>query len=115
MHPMAAGEDNYGLSDDEENDDCLADDDIDDSEVCNIPELSMEQLLIGGTFAGASTFRSFLGRHRLEPLPEEEDSLSVSSSGGGGGGGTGGTDTLVGTTGSVGKQQQQQQRQAGWW
>ncbi|XP_011302252.1 uncharacterized protein PsGEF [Fopius arisanus] len=61
------GEDNYGLS-------LNADDDPDesgDSEDSSLPEITMEQLLGSGSL---SSLRCFLGRRRLEPLPEEEDS-----------------------------------------
>lgn len=63
----ASGEDNYGLN-------LSTDDDHDqesENEDCGMPELSMEQLLGGGTLG---SLRCFLGRRRLEPLPEEEDS-----------------------------------------
>ena len=62
-----SGEDNYGLN-------LSADDEADqesESEDCNLPELNMEQLLGSGSL---SSLRCFLGRRRLEPLPEEEDS-----------------------------------------
>ena len=71
-----------------------------EGEECSLPELSMEQLLgvgAGSTGPVGGSLRSFLGRRRLEPLPEEEDSLSVSSAGGGSTGG--------------GRQAQQ----VGWW
>lgn len=38
---------------------------------CNLSELNMDQLLGSGSL---SSLRCFLGRQRLEPLPEEEDS-----------------------------------------
>ncbi|XP_017886338.1 uncharacterized protein LOC108628736 isoform X2 [Ceratina calcarata] len=63
---VASGEDNYGLN-------LSADDDADqesENEDCNLPELNMEQLLGSGSL---SSLRCFLGRQRLEPLPEEED------------------------------------------
>ncbi|XP_043276149.1 uncharacterized protein PsGEF [Venturia canescens] len=67
------GEDNYGLSlnhDDDDDQDVL-EGDVDD---CDLPELSMDHLL-GGTGGGSlGSLRCFLGRRRLEPLPEEEDS-----------------------------------------
>uniref|UniRef100_A0ABD2XP54 Uncharacterized protein n=1 Tax=Trichogramma kaykai TaxID=54128 RepID=A0ABD2XP54_9HYME len=118
-YSLSHGEDNWGLSDEDElvdEDEILGMDasDIDDSEVCNIPELSMEQLLVGGSFAGASTFRSFLGRHRLEPLLEEEDSLSVSSAGGGNAAGASSATERVNASSPSYKQKQQQQ-QPGWW
>ncbi|XP_029662641.1 uncharacterized protein LOC115235174 [Formica exsecta] len=62
------GEDNYGLN-------LSAEDDADqelENEDCSLPELSMDQLLGGGGSLGS--LRCFLGRRRLEPLPEEEDS-----------------------------------------
>ncbi|XP_076232377.1 protostome-specific GEF [Calliopsis andreniformis] len=62
-----SGEDNYGLN-------LSVDDDADqesESEDCNLPELNMDQLLGSGSL---SSLRCFLGRRRLEPLPEEEDS-----------------------------------------
>ncbi|CAB0039276.1 unnamed protein product [Trichogramma brassicae] len=120
-YSLSHGEDNWGLSDEDElvdEDEILGMDasDIDDSEVCNIPELSMEQLLVGGSFAGASTFRSFLGRHRLEPLLEEEDSLSVSSAGGGNAAGaSNATERVNASSPSYKQKQQQQQQQPGWW
>ncbi|XP_057325089.1 uncharacterized protein LOC130667491 isoform X2 [Microplitis mediator] len=61
------GEDNFGLT-------LNADDDADesgDSEDCNVPEISMDQLLGSSNF---SSLRCFLNRRRLEPLPEEDDS-----------------------------------------
>ncbi|KAK0179867.1 hypothetical protein PV327_005578 [Microctonus hyperodae] len=61
------GEDNYGLS-------LNADDDQDesgDSDDRGLPEINMEQLL---TTNNLSSLRCFLGRRRLEPLLEEEDS-----------------------------------------
>ncbi|XP_014484792.1 PREDICTED: uncharacterized protein LOC106749639 [Dinoponera quadriceps] len=61
------GEDNYGLN-------LSAEDDGDqesENEDCPLPELSMDQLLGGGSL---SSLRCYLGRRRLEPLPEEEDS-----------------------------------------
>ncbi|XP_076386966.1 protostome-specific GEF isoform X1 [Megachile rotundata] len=64
---VASGEDNYGLN-------LSAEDDADqesENEDCNLPELNMDQLLGGGSL---SSLRCFLGRRRLEPLPEEEDS-----------------------------------------
>ncbi|XP_053988238.1 uncharacterized protein LOC128881323 isoform X1 [Hylaeus volcanicus] len=63
----ASGEDNYGLN-------LSAEDDADqesENEDCNLPELNMDQLLGSGSL---SSLRCFLGRRRLEPLPEEEDS-----------------------------------------
>ncbi|XP_023288697.1 uncharacterized protein LOC105696840 [Orussus abietinus] len=59
----ASGEENYGLS-------LNAEDDGDpgSDEDCT---LNMDQLLGMGT---VTTLRSFVGRRRLEPLPEEEDS-----------------------------------------
>ncbi|XP_043254645.1 uncharacterized protein LOC122398629 [Colletes gigas] len=63
----ASGEDNYGLN-------LSVDDDADqesENEDCNLPELNMDQLLGSGSL---SSLRCFLGRRRLEPLPEEEDS-----------------------------------------
>lgn len=62
------GEDNYGLN-------LSAEDDVDqesENEDCSLPELSMDQLLGGSGSLGS--LRCFLGRRRLEPLPEEEDS-----------------------------------------
>ncbi|XP_015431493.1 PREDICTED: uncharacterized protein LOC107187831 [Dufourea novaeangliae] len=62
-----SGEDNYGLN-------LSADDDADqesETEDCNLPELNMDQLLGSGSLG---SLRCFLGRRRLEPLPEEEDS-----------------------------------------
>ncbi|XP_033176569.1 uncharacterized protein LOC100749680 isoform X2 [Bombus impatiens] len=61
------GEDNYGLnlSVEEEVDQESENDD------CNLSELNMDQLLGSGSL---SSLRCFLGRQRLEPLPEEEDS-----------------------------------------
>ncbi|XP_025073110.1 uncharacterized protein LOC105423144 [Pogonomyrmex barbatus] len=62
------GEDNYGLN-------LSAEDDADqesENEDCSLPELSMDQLLGGSGSLGS--LRCFLGRRRLEPLPEEEDS-----------------------------------------
>lgn len=55
------------------NDDDDDDDDADelDSEDCLLPELSIDQLL--GS-ASLSSMKGYLGRRRLEPLPEEEDS-----------------------------------------
>ncbi|XP_011503429.1 PREDICTED: uncharacterized protein LOC105366627 [Ceratosolen solmsi marchali] len=55
-----------------------------ESEECTgLPELSMEHLLGGsipvGSSCGMGPLRSFLGRRRLEPLPEEEDCISVGS------------------------------------
>ncbi|RLU21919.1 hypothetical protein DMN91_006298 [Ooceraea biroi] len=64
----AIGEDNYGLN-------LSVEDDADqesENEDCSLPELSMDQLLGGG--GSLSSLRCFLGRRRLEPLPEEEDS-----------------------------------------
>ncbi|XP_067215938.1 uncharacterized protein PsGEF isoform X2 [Linepithema humile] len=64
----AIGEDNYGLN-------LSVEDDADqesENEDCSLPELSMDQLLGGGGSLGS--LRCFLGRRRLEPLPEEEDS-----------------------------------------
>ncbi|XP_044595390.1 uncharacterized protein LOC123272572 isoform X3 [Cotesia glomerata] len=61
------GEDNYGLT-------LNTDDDADesgDSEDCNVPEISMDQLLGSSNF---SSLRCILNRRRLEPLPEEDDS-----------------------------------------
>ncbi|CAL1677028.1 unnamed protein product [Lasius platythorax] len=61
------GEDNYGLN-------LSAEDDADqesENEDCSLPELSMDQLLGAGSLG---SLRCFLGRRRLEPLPEEEDS-----------------------------------------
>lgn len=49
------------------------DDDADqesENEDCNLSELNMDQLLGSGSL---SSLRCFLGRQRLEPLPEEED------------------------------------------
>ncbi|CAK9810456.1 hypothetical protein ANTPLA_LOCUS6595 [Anthophora plagiata] len=63
---VASGEDNYGLN-------LSTEDDADqesENEDCNLPELNMEQLLGTGSL---SSLRCFLGRRRLEPLPEEED------------------------------------------
>lgn len=60
------GEDNYGLN-------LSVDDDADqesENEDCNLSELNMDQLLGSGSL---SSLRCFLGRQRLEPLPEEED------------------------------------------
>ncbi|CAL7948000.1 unnamed protein product [Xylocopa violacea] len=62
----ASGEDNYGLN-------LSAEDDVDqesEAEECSLPELNMDQLLGSGSL---SSLRCFLGRQRLEPLPEEED------------------------------------------
>ncbi|XP_018368305.1 PREDICTED: uncharacterized protein LOC108764515 [Trachymyrmex cornetzi] len=64
----AIGEDNYGLN-------LSAEDDVDqesENEDCSLPELSMDQLL--GSSGSLGSLRCFLGRRRLEPLPEEEDS-----------------------------------------
>lgn len=50
------------------------DDDADqesENEDCGLPELNMDQLLGSGSLG---SLRCFLGRRRLEPLPEEEDS-----------------------------------------
>ncbi|XP_058791920.1 uncharacterized protein LOC131664652 [Phymastichus coffea] len=91
-----AGEDNYGL-DDEGDEDDNEPDNSGDNDDCGLPELTMEQLLGGATITtssvGVNSMRSFLGRRRLEPLPEEDDSISTGSgvsSGGGAGGGGGG-------------------------
>ncbi|KAL0124761.1 hypothetical protein PUN28_006547 [Cardiocondyla obscurior] len=65
---MGIGEDNYGLN-------LSVDDDVDqesENEDCSLPELSMDQLL--GSSGSLGSLRCFLGRRRLEPLPEEEDS-----------------------------------------
>lgn len=43
-----------------------------DSDDCLLPELNMDQLL--GSASLGSLKGCFLGRRRLEPLPEEEDS-----------------------------------------
>ncbi|XP_076228035.1 protostome-specific GEF isoform X1 [Nomia melanderi] len=62
-----SGEDNYGLN-------LSTEDDADqesENEDCSLPELNMDQLLGSGSL---SSLRCFLGRRRLEPLPEEEDS-----------------------------------------
>ncbi|KAG7197834.1 hypothetical protein KM043_001647 [Ampulex compressa] len=62
-----SGEDNYGLN-------LSVEDDADqesENEECGLPELSMDQLL-GGSSLGS--LRCFLGRRRLEPLLEEDDS-----------------------------------------
>ena len=64
------GEDNYGLSLTHEDEHDAFDGDVDD---CGLPELSMDQLL-GGAGGSLGSLRCFLGRRRLEPLPEEEDS-----------------------------------------
>ncbi|XP_033227024.1 uncharacterized protein LOC117179394 [Belonocnema kinseyi] len=63
-NPGLFGEDSFGLK----NEDPDADS---DNEECDIPELNMDQLL-GSTSMGS--LKNFLGRRRLEPLPEEEDS-----------------------------------------
>ncbi|XP_031778975.1 uncharacterized protein LOC100680007 isoform X2 [Nasonia vitripennis] len=84
------GEDNYGLNlhcdeDDEELDDedPSRGEPESEGEDCSLPELSMEQLLGGSSTlscsVGTGSLRSYLGRRRLEPLPEEEDSLSIGS------------------------------------
>ncbi|KYN06675.1 hypothetical protein ALC62_02333 [Cyphomyrmex costatus] len=68
MGAGAIGEDNYGLN-------LSAEDDVDqesENEDCSLPELSMDQLL--GSSGSLGSLRCFLGRRRLEPLPEEEDS-----------------------------------------
>ncbi|XP_034194309.1 protostome-specific GEF [Osmia lignaria lignaria] len=64
---VASGEDNYGLNLSTEDDP----DQESENEDCNLPELNMDQLLGGGSLG---SLRCFLGRRRLEPLPEEEDS-----------------------------------------
>ncbi|XP_076160107.1 protostome-specific GEF [Ptiloglossa arizonensis] len=63
----ASGEDNYGLNLSTEDDP----DQESENEDCNLPELNMDQLLGSGSLG---SLRCFLGRRRLEPLPEEEDS-----------------------------------------
>ncbi|XP_043477014.1 uncharacterized protein LOC122508012 isoform X4 [Leptopilina heterotoma] len=63
----AFGEDNFGMSNDDDDDDA---DEL-DSEDCLLPELSIDQLL--GS-ASLGSIKGYLGRRRLEPLPEEEDS-----------------------------------------
>lgn len=66
MGAGAIGEDNYGLN-------LSADDDADqesENEDCSLPELSMDQLL--GSSGSLGSLRCFLGRRRLEPLPEED-------------------------------------------
>lgn len=68
MGAGAIGEDNYGLN-------LSVEDDVDqesENEDCSLPELSMDQLL--GSSGSLGSLRCFLGRRRLEPLPEEEDS-----------------------------------------
>ncbi|XP_051159071.1 uncharacterized protein LOC127280218 isoform X2 [Leptopilina boulardi] len=60
----AFGEDNFAMSND--------DNDELDSDDCLLPELNMDQLL--GSASLGSLKGCFLGRRRLEPLPEEEDS-----------------------------------------
>lgn len=69
------GEDNYGLNlhGDAEDD---SGDEYDDG---SIPELNMEQLLMGNSVSCPAARSFLMSRRRLEPLPEEEDSLSVSS------------------------------------
>ncbi|XP_043681403.1 uncharacterized protein LOC122635343 isoform X1 [Vespula pensylvanica] len=62
-----SGEDNYGLNLSTEEDH----DQESDNEDCGLPELSMDQLLGGGSLG---SLRCFLSRRRLEPLLEEEDS-----------------------------------------
>ncbi|XP_066594819.1 uncharacterized protein PsGEF [Prorops nasuta] len=65
-----SGGDNYGLSisvDDGQEDDGESDDW--GLEKKSLPELNMEQLLIGGSLGSQ---RCFLSRRRLAPLPEEE-------------------------------------------